>query len=519
MGKRFVAAMLAVLMLLTMAPPVYAGFVRTSAGTVYTTAAGKRLTGLQKINGRYYYFNSRGVMQTGVVRIGTKLYYFSAKTGQRMYGWIRTSSATYYAKSGTGVLLAGCTWGRYTFGWDGKLITVKNGWVRSGGKTYYYQNGKKVTGLVTISGKKYYFARKTGAMQKNVFIIVGGNKYYLGSSGYALTNRWLKWRTYRYFASSSGALCKGIVKLGNYYYYFNTSNARMVTNSFKSWNGNTYYLQAYNGRAITSRQLWLSSKIVYYFDWRGRMVKNRLIGNYYYGSDGKGTWALRAASGLTTVSGKRYFFDEDGRAVTDQWYTYNGARYYLGSDGAAYTGMRKIGDLRYIFGSDGVLVSSARTVYNGVAYRLDPEDGHILEEAESGNNLGQAIADYGKQFVGNPYVYGGNSLTSGTDCSGFTSLVLAAFGFRIPRVANDQMQGPGQTLVKAGYTAGKRIADRQLQPGDLVFYGSGNYASHAAIYIGNNQVVHACNSRVGIVITSIDYVHGRLHDKNMRYWS
>lgn len=107
-------------------------------------------------------------------------------------------------------------------------------------------------------------------------------------------------------------------------------------------------------------------------------------------------------------------------------------------------------------------------------------------------SLANEIVNYAKQFVGNPYVYGGNSLTTGTDCSGFTSLVFANFGISLPRTANSQ-----------GYV-GTYVNPENRQIGDLVLYGYDGYVTHASIYIGNNQVVHALNSDTGIVITNYD---------------
>lgn len=107
-------------------------------------------------------------------------------------------------------------------------------------------------------------------------------------------------------------------------------------------------------------------------------------------------------------------------------------------------------------------------------------------------SLANEIVNYAKQFVGNPYVYGGNSLTTGTDCSGFTSLVFANFGISLPRTANSQ-----------GYV-GAYVNPENRQIGDLVLYGYDGYVTHASIYIGNNQVVHALNSNTGIVITNYD---------------
>ena len=103
----------------------------------------------------------------------------------------------------------------------------------------------------------------------------------------------------------------------------------------------------------------------------------------------------------------------------------------------------------------------------------------------------QAVADFAVQFVGNPYVYGGNSLTNGTDCSGFTMLVYANFGVSLPRSAPDQAY------------AGRSVGLDNIRPGDIVVSGYDGVVCHAALYIGNGQLVHALNSNVGIVVTSL----------------
>lgn len=108
------------------------------------------------------------------------------------------------------------------------------------------------------------------------------------------------------------------------------------------------------------------------------------------------------------------------------------------------------------------------------------------------SNLGQKIANYAKQFVGNPYVHGGTSLTKGADCSGFTQSVYKHFGISIPRVARAQAK------------VGKSVSWNNLQPGDLVFYSGngGRSVTHVAIYIGNGKIVHAQTPRLGIGITT-----------------
>lgn len=109
---------------------------------------------------------------------------------------------------------------------------------------------------------------------------------------------------------------------------------------------------------------------------------------------------------------------------------------------------------------------------------------------ESTGTTGQAIANYAVQFVGNPYVYGGTSLTNGADCSGFVQSVYKHFGYSLPRTAASQ----------AG--AGTKVSVDSLQPGDLLFYH--NYG-HVAIYIGGGQVVHASNKKSGIKISNYNY--------------
>jgi cell wall-associated NlpC family hydrolase len=121
----------------------------------------------------------------------------------------------------------------------------------------------------------------------------------------------------------------------------------------------------------------------------------------------------------------------------------------------------------------------------------------------SSYSLGQQIADFACQFVGNPYVWGGTSLTNGADCSGFTQSVMANFGISIARVAADQAYGG--TSVDLG----------SIQPGDLLFYSDGSSISHVSIYIGNGQVVHASNSNTGIIISSYSY---RTPCSAVRYW-
>ncbi len=106
-----------------------------------------------------------------------------------------------------------------------------------------------------------------------------------------------------------------------------------------------------------------------------------------------------------------------------------------------------------------------------------------------GSEMGVAVAEYGLQFVGNPYVYGGTSLTNGADCSGFVMSVYANFGVSLPHSStSDRSQGYGVDGLD------------NAQPGDIICY-----SGHVGIYIGNGQIVHASNERTGIIVSNANY--------------
>ena len=105
-----------------------------------------------------------------------------------------------------------------------------------------------------------------------------------------------------------------------------------------------------------------------------------------------------------------------------------------------------------------------------------------------------AVVSYALQFRGNPYVYGGTSLTNGADCSGFVQSIYKHFGVSLPRTASAQA------------SAGRYVSWGDLQPGDLVFYSGngGQSVTHVAIYIGNSQIIHASTPSGGIKTSSVN---------------
>ena len=114
--------------------------------------------------------------------------------------------------------------------------------------------------------------------------------------------------------------------------------------------------------------------------------------------------------------------------------------------------------------------------------------GPTAAKSSGGSAQGRAVADYGLQFVGNPYVFGGTSLTNGTDCSGFVQSVYRHFGYTLPRSSSEQR------------SAGSEVSYSNAQPGDLICY-----SGHIGIYIGNGQIVHASSPKTGIKVGTATY--------------
>lgn len=180
--------------------------------------------------------------------------------------------------------------------------------------------------------------------------------------------------------------------------------------------------------------------------------------------------------------------------------------------------------VRYTDGKEGYVSSQYVTISEEFVYgktleeeAKEQEERKILEEREnvteqevaedvtivvtepvgtysSNAELRSSIVNYAMQFLGNRYVHGGSSLVTGTDCSGFTSLIYKEFGYSLSRTPSGQLSSNG-----------KSIDYSQIQPGDIICYGKGGKCTHVALYIGNGQIIHSANSRKGVVIYQADY--------------
>lgn len=109
-------------------------------------------------------------------------------------------------------------------------------------------------------------------------------------------------------------------------------------------------------------------------------------------------------------------------------------------------------------------------------------------EAQAARVKGTQVVSYAENFIGNPYVYGGNSLTSGTDCSGFVKLIYKKYGKTLPRSSYSYR------------SVGKSVSYSQARPGDIICY-----SGHVAIYAGNGRIVHAARPGKGICMGPATY--------------
>ena len=302
---------------------------------------------------------------------------------------------------------------------------MSNGWHYKDGNWYYIRGGKAVTGWVKDKGKWYYMTSK--GTRKTGWVKVKGFLYYLGTDG-AMKTGWLKLGGKTYYMTPGGAMKTGWLKLGGKTYYMTTSGAMKT--------------------------------------------------------------------GWLKVGGKYYFMGSDG-AMKTGWLKRGTKTYYMTASGAMKTGWLTLGGKLYYFDTNGVLdeektkaanpqKTAAASTSNTKAKDTTQQTKQETPQTETtAKTKGEMVAQYALQFVGNPYVYGGCSLTKGTDCSGFVMLIYRHFGVNLPHY---------DAAIRARGTSVDSL--EEAKAGDIIcYYG------HVAIYLGDGRIVHASNSRDGIKIS------------------
>lgn len=163
--------------------------------------------------------------------------------------------------------------------------------------------------------------------------------------------------------------------------------------------------------------------------------------------------------------------------------------------------VRGFAEKKYLQSDDKIkaqVTAKGAGAYSVAEESVDPEDNQALyytltstKEGTPSGEIRQSMLEYASQFVGNPYVWGGTSLTNGADCSGFVQQIYKAYGYDLPRVAEDQSQ------------YGTKIAVKDAQPGDLIFYAKNGYVYHVVMYAGDGKTIEAANEDVGIIYGTV----------------
>lgn len=221
-----------------------------------------------------------------------------------------------------------------------------------------------------------------------------------------------------------------------------------------------------------------------------------LSSNGQWIQEANGLWWYRhwdgsyTTNGWESINGKWFYFDASGWMVTG-WIYYNGAWYYLYETGEMMTGWIYVNGVYYYCNESGAMQTGWVNT-GGVWYYCNETSGAWID------NTGTKMIQEAFKYLGNPYVYGGNSLTNGVDCSGYTQQISLLFGISIPRTSSSQ------------YASSSKISASSAMPGDMVFTAKSGSStvSHVAFYVGKvggnyNCILHAANSTEGIILSGI----------------
>ena len=367
----------------------------------YYGEGGIRYTGLHTIEGKQYYFSEWGWLYTNknVTAEDGKHYYcdsYGVATELPENGWVEIDGNRFYIKDGE--ILKDCvekigdsyygfngygglySEGKFTI-WnsetaesdyyrakeDGSLYV--NEWYDNGyDKFYYGADAKQYFGLHTIDGKQYYFA--SGYLRRNTTITADGKNYYCDADGVAtelINNSWTQINGNYYYVKDSELLKNCVEKIGNSYYGFNYDRIMYSDCEFNFFNAETQKNDYYRAKEDGS---------LYVNEWYGDSTK------YYYGADAK------AYTGLQTVDGKQYYFNQGGRVGVNCAFSEDGKNYYCDEDGALSelpnNQWTKVGIgeySTYVYVRDGELLKNCVAKINGVYYGFGA-DGYMGRDTD-----------------------------------------------------------------------------------------------------------------------------------------
>ncbi len=367
---------------------------------------GKKVVGIQQINGTFYYFNAEGQLVKGIekpIQVGGNLYFVKADGSLLRNKWVLFENYWYYAKDSAKLCVneAHMIGGKiYCFYIDGRKLT--NGPKTIGGNVYLLNaKGVAKTGLQKYNGKKYFF-KANGAMVTSRTVKQNGNLYYTTRKGFIKTG-WFTAGGKTYYAASNGKLKTGWVVKNGKNYYFNKKTGALQA-GWQKVDNNYYY---YNKKGNLQTGWFTVGTKKYYAPSSGSNRGARLIGFHVIGS-------------------KRYLFDGKG-VLSIGFKVREGYTYYSDSTGAVATGWKNINNKWYFFESSGVM-RTGWLVHNGRFYYMDPKTGAMVQ----GN----------KTINGVTYKFNSDGSYSNGTLSGSWSI-------RVNRAANVVTVYKGTTPVKA----------------------------------------------------------------------
>ncbi len=409
----------------------------------YLTGSGRRMENEFRQKGsEWFYYDEEGcLVKDTELVIGGKYYKFQS-SGAGYLGWDENNQY-YYVDKGYRAVNQGIKIDDYWYYFkeDGERLT---GWrEKEGGKYWYNEIGQlSVNKGIEIAGDLYYFTG-SGKMQQNGLSQIGNDWFYHDELGRAVKNRDMIINGYRYIFQNNGAAYQGIKEENGSIIGFDTQGR-----------------QAFNA-GVKDRE----TGYWYYFDGNGNMVKNwwrtKADGKYYYQNDG----ILAVSKGLK-IDGYWYYFNNSGRMLRSEWRTKDGALYY--------------------YDTNGHLVTGEKLWIDGKWCEFD-SSGKYIDKFEKVAQL--------RNYTYVPYCWGG-ATPSGWDCSGFTQWALNYLGVSVPRLAHEQATGGSWV---------DPFDKSKWLPGDLICYSEGGIVSHVAIYLGNNEIIHALSPKYGTIIHDVDY--------------
>lgn len=374
------------------------------------------------------------------------------------------------------------------------------GWIkRPEGWYYTNKSGVMQTGWQKISGQWYYLdgsdKKHPGLMHENRKSLVNKKNYIFNKSGVMLTG-WIKRSGNWYYANKSGAVQSGWKFLNKKWYYLNPHKDQKMETGWAEIDSIWYYMDGSGvmqtgWKKISGKWYYINRSGVMQTDWE------KFQGKWYY-LDENGVMQ----TGWEKVSGKWYYMNESGIMQTG-WLKLGGKWYYLGADGGARTGWKKLNGSWYYF-------YKAKDIYGGpecaMAVNKNIEGWTITANGEAyyAGGIENKIEEI-KKYIYVPYRLGGDN-PSGWDCSGFTKWALKYMGVSIPRTTITQYAG-GKYVNKNNRTT--------WRPGDLLIYAKGGRVNHVALYLGNDMLMHALNTRYGTVIQGVDYYEKWDHGNNL----